>query len=121
VPSTDEPDQPPQYEIVLTEPAEIDIDQAHAWLSELLSPHYADRWQDGLLQELQQLAYLPSRFAIAPENDVYDVTVRRLLYFGPTKRRKGSAYRVLFHIVDPVGDEAGIVRILHIWHGARKP
>lgn len=64
---------------------------------------------------------MPRRHAVARENDLYGVEVRRMLYFGPSKRHRRSltAYRVLFHVIEPTAEDAeGVVRVLHIWHGA---
>jgi hypothetical protein len=122
VPPSNDADEPRRYDVFLSEPAEIDIDQAHFRLSELVSQDYADRWQDGLLAEISRLEYFPYRWSIAPENEAYDVDVRRLLYFGPSRRSGRTAYRVLFHIVEPpAGEQVGIVRVLHVWHGAKGP
>ncbi len=44
-----------------------------------------------------------------------------MLYFGPRGRSGGTVYRVLFHIVEPEeGESPGIVRILHVYHGAQR-
>ncbi len=114
---------PPIYDVRLTEPAEIKVEAEHERLSEVVSPEYADRWQDGLLAEINRLAMFPASHEVAPENDLYDVQVRRALYFGPSrKRRSASTYRILFYIVEPVeGETGGLVRVLHVWHGAQRP
>lgn len=114
---------PRLYEVRLTEPAEMEVEAEHTRLAELLSEEYADRWQDGLLTEIQRLAVFPASHEVARENDLYNVEVRRLLYHGTSKRRRGgSAYRILFYIIEPMDDESrGLVRILHVWHGARQP
>jgi hypothetical protein len=110
------------YEVLLTKPAEIEIEQEHSRLADAVSAEYAQRWQDGLLADLERLHLFPTRHAVAPENDLYDVVVRRMLYYGPSRRRGNLAYRILFHVMEPTaGEEMGIVRILHVWHGARKP
>jgi len=117
-------DDPHVYPVRLTEPAEAEIEAEHARLSELVSPQYADRWRTALVIEVRRLALFPARHEIAPENDVYDVEVRRMLYHGPAGRRRrgGVAYRVLFYIVEPNEDEPqGVVRVLHVWHGGRRP
>ena len=36
------------------------------------------------------------------------------------RRRGGSAYRILFQIVEPDEGRDGLVRVLHIWHGAQR-
>ena len=114
---------PSTYEVRLTEPAEVEVEAEHARLADLVSPEYADRWRDGLLAEIGKLALFPARHEVALENDLYDVEVRRLLYFGPTKRRRAaSTYRILFYIVEPLPGEAqGLVRVLHVWHGTQHP
>ena len=119
------PDEAPRiYEVRLTEPAEIEIETEHGRLAELVSQEYADRWQDGLLAEINRLALFPASHEIARENERYDVEVRRTLYYGPSKRRRrgGAIYRILFYVVEPVeGETRGLVRVLHVWHGAKRP
>jgi hypothetical protein len=67
---------------------------------------------DTAKQEVREiLAWLrefPARCAIAPENEVFEVEIRQLIY-----GRKPHQYRILFNI------EADIVWILHIRHGRR--
>ena len=71
---------------------------------------------------ISALSIFPRSHEIAQENDLYDVEVRRLLYHGPSKRRGGATYRILFHVIEPVeGEDEGTVRVLHIWHGAKRP
>jgi len=113
---------PITYEVRLTEPAEIEVELEHVRLSEIVSPEYADHWQDVLLMEIERLSHFPNRHEITPENDLYDVSVRRALYFGPSRRCGKIAHRILFHVIEPEENEAvGLVRVLHIWHGAKRP
>lgn len=117
-------DGPQLYEVRLTGPAEADIEAGHARLSEIVSLSYADRWQDALLAEMGRLALFPTRHAVAAESDLHDIEVRRMLYYGPSGRRRrgGVAYRILFYVVEPAEEEApGVVRVLHVWHGAKRP
>ena len=114
-------DEPKSYQVQYTEPAKIEIEAEHSRLAELVSEKYADRWQDGLIAEIDRLALFPASREVARENTHYDVEVRRLLYHGPSRRRGGVTYRILFHIVEAVDDAAGVVIILHVWHGAREP
>jgi hypothetical protein len=47
----------------------------------------------------------------------FDVTVRELMY-----RLGRTAYRVLFHVVEPTpGEEAGTVYVLHVRNAVRLP
>ena len=115
-------DAPRRYLVEFTEPALADADGVYLWLSQQTGPEHAVRWYEGLFEAAQTLSSLPRIHAIAPENDLYDVEVRRLLYYGPSKRRGNNPYRVLFYTVEPLADEAeGVVRVLHIWHGAKGP
>jgi len=110
------------YLVEFTEPAQIEADAVYLWLSERIGLDYAIRWYEGLFLVARELSSLPRANPIAPESDRYDVEVRRLLYYGPSKRRGSQAYRLLFHIIEPQEDETeGIVRILHVWHGAKGP
>jgi plasmid stabilization system protein ParE len=109
-----------RYLVEFTEPALVEADAVYLWLSEQTGLEYAIRWYEGLFLAAQELSSLPRIHAIAPENERYDVEVRRLLYSGPSGRRGKSVYRLLFYIIEPQESEAeGVVRILHIWHGAK--
>jgi len=112
----------PHYLVEFTEPAQIEADAVYLWFSERVGLDYAIRWYEGLLLAARELSSLPRANPIAPESDRYDVEVRRLLYYGPSKRRGRQVYRLLFHIIEPQEQEdEGVVRILHIWHGAKGP
>ncbi len=115
-------DELPRYLVEFTEPALMEADAAYLSLSTQSGPDYAIRWYEGLFLAAQTLSTLPRSHAIAPENDSYGVEVRRLLYSGPSRRTSGRAYRILFYVIEPAADEdEGIVRILHVWHGAKGP
>src|SRR5687767_5754615 len=94
---------PKSYEVRLAQPAEVDIEAAHAWFSMQVSIEYADRWQDGLFADLVRLTFHPTKFAIARESRILDSPVRGMLYYGPSgHRRRGQViYRVLFRIDEP--------------------
>lgn len=114
-------DNPLLYAVEYSEPAEIELEAEHSRLADIVSEEFADRWQDGLLAEINRLALFPTCHDVAPENDLYDVEVRRLLYHGPTRRRGKPTYRILFYIIEPTPEDHGIVRVLHVWHGAQRP
>ena len=112
----------PRYLVEFTEPALVEADAVYLRLSERSGPEYAIRWYEGLFIAAKDLSSLPRIHAIAPENERYDVEVRRLLYYGSTGRRGSSVYRLLFYIIEPQeGESEGVVRILHVWHGAKGP
>lgn len=119
---SEQSEAPQRYQVEFTEPALADADAAYLRLSHQAGPEYAIRWFEGLFEAAQGLSSFPRSHAVAPENDMYDVEVRRLLYAGPPGRRSGSVYRVLFYIIEtPENEPEGIVRILHVWHGAKQP
>ena len=114
-------ESPAEYAVIVSDLADAEARTAYQWLSENVSQEYAGRWLEGLTRAIEGLAIMPRRHTIARENDLYDVEVRRLLYYGPSRRR-GSVYRVLFHIIEPTEEDVeGVVRVLHIWHGASGP
>ena len=86
----------------MTASAEADISDAHGWLSMQDSIDYAERWQDGLFEDLQRLTYHPTKFAVAPESDILALELRRMLYYGPSgRRRRGQVvYRVLYRLLN---------------------
>lgn len=112
----------PHYLVEWTETALIEADAAYLGFSQQRGPEYAILWYEGLFSAAQSLSSLPKAHPIAAENDDYNVTVRRLLYQGPTRQRKGNAHRILFFVIESQPGEAeGVIRILHVWHGARGP
>ena len=98
------------YEIVMSEPAETEASDGFLWLNRL-SPEFAARWYDGLLEAITSLDTFPRRCPLAPENDDFpDTDVRQLIY-----RQGRTVYRILFCIIEP-----DTVRVLHIRHAARQ-
>ena len=98
------------YQVFTSEPAETEATEAFLSLNRL-SPDFAKRWYDGLLDAIASLDTFPKRCALAPENvDFTDIEVRQLLY-----GRRRTVYRILFCIIEP-----DTVRILHIRHSARQ-
>lgn len=110
------------YRIQITDVADAEMDALALWLAGKTSAEHAAHWYDGLIDAIGGLAEQPRLHAVARENDQYGVEVRRLLYRGPGKgRRSGTPYRVLFHVIEPAEGEAeGIVRVLHLYHGAKR-
>ena len=115
----------PSYRVEVSDPADAEAEAAAQRLALLVSAEYAARWYTGLLQAFQTLAVFPRQHAVADENDLYSVEVRRMLYYGPggRRRRGGTVYRILFHIIEPAEEEdegERVVRILHVYHGAQR-
>jgi plasmid stabilization system protein ParE len=105
----------PLYDLLVTDVAAEEAEQAYLWLSQAVSLEYAKRWYSGLLAEIAKLPETARHWPLARENDRYDVEVRRLLY-----RSGRSAYRILYQIFEPLeSSEPGVVRVLHVYHGSK--
>lgn len=120
--ASEQDSEPARYLVEWTEPALLEADAAYLRLSQYPSPDYAILWYEGLFVAGETLSMLPRIHSVAPENEDYNVEIRRLLYHGPSGRRSSRVYRLLFYIIEPQQDETeGVVRIIHVWHGAKGP
>ena len=75
----------------------------------------AEKWFNGLLDDIASLKEIPERCTVAPESEDLDREVRVLLH-----GRRNRSYKIYF----PVHHEtaiSGIVSILHVRHWARRP
>lgn len=109
-----EEDEPPQYEVRLAEPAEVEVEAAY--LSHMrFGERAAERWYAGFARALETLAIFPKGFALTSNNDALGDDVRQMIY-----GRGNSAYRILYRVIEPEGDEPGIVRVQHVRHALQK-
>jgi plasmid stabilization system protein ParE len=114
---------PPRYRVEETERAEAEREAAFLRMVQF-SPDYAGPWHDGLLLAIASLPNFPGPLSHPVDESasaLYGVEVRRMLYFGPTRRRSGTPYRVLFTLVPPAEGEENIILVLRVLHGARLP
>lgn len=110
---SDADEQPKQYQVEYTDAAQEEIEKAYLWLSSLTSTEGATRWAEGLRVAIQGLSVFPHRFQRVPEYLDSERDVRRLLY---------QKYRVLYLVIEPEKNEThGVVRVLHVYHGASQP
>ena len=70
------------------------------------SASIASRWLDELGEVFEGLADMPKQYRVIEEQAYIEIEIRQLLY---------HSHRVLFH----VDDDALVVHILRIYHGAR--
>ena len=99
------------YDVVWSEAAEAEADDAYFWLLGR-SPNYAAKWLSGLRLAVDSLSDFPEPCPLAREHMLFSSPVRQHLY---------GKYRILFSIVDADGDGTlDTVRILHARHGARR-
>jgi plasmid stabilization system protein ParE len=86
-----------------------DADAAYAWIAEHLSPAQAERWYQGLFQQMETLTRQPTRCPRAAESDWFPEELRELLY-----GKRNNKYRILFTIRDQD------VVVLYVQHAARQ-
>lgn len=55
------------YEVIVSEPAEAEAEEAFIWLNRL-TVDFSAVWYDGLLDAIASLSAFPNRCPIAPEN-----------------------------------------------------
>jgi plasmid stabilization system protein ParE len=99
------------YEVILTDRALVELDQAHKWWSENRSPQQADRWYIGFVKKLLTLEYNPERYPLATENSFFPHEIRQFNYGLGVK----LTHRALFTI------RPDTVIVLRIRHLAQKP
>lgn len=91
------------YVLVVNDRAEADRDRLY--LSRLRrDPDYAKIWDDGLTAALDDLCEFPGPLSHAKDeaaSALFGREVRRLLYYGPTRRRTGIPSRILFTLLSP--------------------
>ena len=99
------------YRVAITARALADADAAHAWMTQHISPKFADQWYQELFQQIDTLKQHPNRCPLARESDKFTEEIRELIY---GKRKHKNKYRIIFLI------RKNTVVILHIHHGSRK-
>lgn len=110
--------------LVFSDPAEADLEQMNISLNRR-DPDYAVRWEAGLTQALRDLLDFPGPLSHVRDEEAsahYSREVRRMLYYGPTKRRSGVPIRVLFTLLPPAPDEPPetaetVIFLLRLLHG----
>ncbi|HVK06925.1 MAG TPA: hypothetical protein VM490_25890 [Armatimonadaceae bacterium] len=108
------------YEVVFSDIAQDEADQSYLTVSRRVSPDFALRWYNGLVAEVRErLSSMPRVFALAPDASAFPGLYARKMPYG----RGATAYRVLYHVVEPAAgaeDEPGTVVILRVGHAARR-
>ncbi len=89
-----------------------DLDQIAEYIRTRGSRESAERWLNGIIDDIRSLQEMPGRCARAEESDEVGAEVRILLH-GKRNRR----YKVYF----AVREETQTVHVFHIRHWARKP
>ena len=93
--------------VVITAPAERDMQEQHDWWAQNRSTTQAARWHRAFSQAIRSLSARPTRCGLAQENRRWPFEVRQLV-FGLGRR---PTHRALFRIV---GDQVVILRTRHL-------
>ena len=105
------------YAVRLQSAAQAEISEIYDRIAEGGRVSLADRWYDGLRETFAALSLFPGRCAIARESRLFQSEIHIILYqFGS----RTSIYRILFRIIE-ASDEAAMVSVLSVRHGARRP
>ncbi len=117
----------PRYVLVESDRFDADRDRAILSVYRLLGPERANEWAKGLARTIFGLTGFPGPLSHARDEDAtafYGKEVRRMLFYGPTRRRSGTPVRLLFTILppDPNGPPEtaeSVLYLLRLLHGAQ--
>lgn len=114
------------YVIVYSDPADADLDSLNFFYNSP-DPIYAVRWFKGIHQAVDDLTEFPGPLSHARDEEAsarYGREVRRLLHYGPMRRRTGTPARILFTVLPPDPEEPpetaeSVILLLRLLHGAQ--
>ena len=118
-------DPPQRYVIVSSDRYDADRENYFLSLNGLLGPVYSGKWYDDLALTVNDLTGFPGPLSHARDEEasgLYGREVRRLLYYGPTRRRTGAPVRILFTLLPPAeGDpeRESVIFLLRLLHGSQ--
>jgi len=95
------------YKVIVTKPAEQDIEQAFYFIKEHSSPA-ANAWLDAIQHAIESLREMPNRAAVISENTGISFEYRNLIH---------RSHRIVFR-VDEISQTVFVVRV---YHSARAP
>ena len=115
-----------KYVVLISDPADADLDRMNVF-NNRRDPDYAARWEADLNRAIEELTGFPGPLSHARDeaaSDHYGREVRRMLYYGLTKRRTGRPVRILFTVLPPDPDEPpetaeSVILLLRLLHGAQ--
>ncbi len=115
-----------KYVFVLSDPAEADRDRLYLFYSRHDS-EFGKRWEAELQIALEALTSFPGPLSHARDEEAsayYAREVRRMLYYGPTKRRTAIPVRVLYTVLppdplEPLETTESVIFLLRFLHGAQ--
>jgi plasmid stabilization system protein ParE len=99
------------FQVIISRPAERDIEAQHDWWAENRSAEQAARWHIAYLRAILDLKNHPERRPLASENGSWPFDVRQLK-FGLGRR---ATHRAIYRIV---GDQVVVLRSRHLAQNA---
>jgi plasmid stabilization system protein ParE len=97
-------------QLVVTEPADRDIQEAFEWWRDHRSSEEAARWYDQIVRAIETLREAPERCPLARESELHPKGLREL-HFGVSRR---PTHRIVFTI------DGDTVIVLRVRHSARR-
>ena len=86
------------YRVVISEPAEQELEAAVRWWAKNRSQEQALRWYDGFLEAMRSLAQNPHRCPRAREDHLFSAEIREF-HYGLSARATHRAVFTLLHDV----------------------
>ena len=113
-----EPEAERFYPLRITEQAAADIDDANNYLAKKAGAAFAEKWEEGLIQEIRKLSSQPYKYDVdLLETQRLKRETRDLTY----RLKPGVvAYRIFYAIVESDMEPTSVV-IIHVRHGSRRP
>jgi plasmid stabilization system protein ParE len=98
-----------KYTVVVSEPAERELEESARWWEENRSREQSLRWYKGFLKAIRSLSQNPERCPLARENELFAADIREL-HYGLGSR---PTHRAVFTLL------SDIVLVLTVRHVAR--
>lgn len=103
------------FRVEITPQAFDDLDRIASYIRENSSFVAAEKWFNGIIDDIASLKEMPGRCPVAPESEDVGEEIRILLH-----GRRNRAYKIYYAILYESPSE-GAVRVFHLRHWARKP
>ncbi len=115
-----------KYVVVVSDQADADRDRLNLFYMRR-DTEFGKRWDAELQITLAELTGFPGPLSHARDEAasvLFGREVRRLLYYGPTRRRTGVPTRILFTLLPPDPNEPSetaetVILLLRLLHGAQ--
>jgi plasmid stabilization system protein ParE len=103
------------FHVELLPQALDDLDSIANYIKTRSSFATAERWFNGIMDDIASLKEMPERCSVAPESEDLEGEVRVLLH-----GHRNRTYKVYFSVHHET-PATGVVSVFHVRHWARKP